>query len=105
MPTRDRVAVTPLAAYQIELSQTRNAVWIHSCDDGSTVGRFGRMGVDIHTSVTEQRGGASECRLCTHGKVTRADWDLFREKALEFWQVTVPADAFDENLFATPKKD
>ncbi|MFT6904200.1 MAG: hypothetical protein ACJAS1_000850 [Oleiphilaceae bacterium] len=92
--------MTEVAAYQIELSQTRDVVWIHSFDDGSTVGRFGRMGVDIHNSVTEQLNGASECRLCTHGKVTRSDWDLFREKALEFWQVNVSDDAFNHNLFA-----
>lgn len=86
--------------YEVQLSEGRNAVWIHSLIDGSTVGRFGQMGVDLHNSITDQRQGMSECRLCTHGPVTRADWQLFREKALEWWGVDVPANAFDLRLLA-----
>lgn len=90
----------PVSGYEVQLSEGRNAVWIHSLADGSTVGRFGRMGVDLHNSITDQRQGMSECRLCTHGPVTRADWQLFREKALEWWGVDVPANAFDLRLLA-----
>lgn len=80
--------------YEVEYSVCRDAVWIH-CSDGSTVGRFGRMGVDLHNSITEQHAGQPECRLCTHGRPTDSDWSLFRAKALEFWGVIVPDDAFD----------
>ena len=80
--------------YEIQFSQTRDTIWIHSTD-GSTVARFGKMGVDLHNKVTEQLAGEPQCRLCTHGKVTLSDWELFREKCLEWWNVTVPADAFD----------
>lgn len=80
--------------YEIQLSALRDAVWIH-CSDGSTVGRFGKFGIDLHNSVQEQMQGASQCRLCTHGAPTRTDWELFRAKAKEWWKVDVPADAFD----------
>ena len=83
--------------YEVQLSQMRNTVWIHS-PDGSTVGRFGTMGVDLHNTVAEQLAGLPQCRLCTHGKPSRADWALFREKALEWWGVEVPEDAFDSLL-------
>ncbi|MEY8200458.1 MAG: hypothetical protein RPS47_14575 [Colwellia sp.] len=83
------------------MSQQRDAVWIHSFEDGSTVGRFGKMGVDIHTTVTEQLAGASQCRLCTHSKVGEKEWTLFREKALEYWNVSVPENAFNQDLFAS----
>jgi hypothetical protein len=86
--------------YELQLSESRNAVWIHSLMDGSTVGRFGLMGVDLHNTITEQRAGMSECRLCTHGPATLADWQLFREKALEWWGVEVPEDAVDQRLLA-----
>jgi hypothetical protein len=76
----------------------RDTVWIHS-SDGSTVGRFGKMGVDLHNTVTEQLNGKPECRLCTHSKVSQADWDLLRDKALTWWGITVPEDAFDSTLF------
>lgn len=72
-------------------------VWIHA-SDGSTVGRFGRLGVDLHNTITDQMAGEPECRLCTHGPVTQNEWHLFREKAKEWWGVVVPAHAFDVNL-------
>ncbi|MHC5194807.1 hypothetical protein ACYSUW_13730 [Pseudomonas frederiksbergensis] len=84
--------------YEIQISAMRDTVWIHSGQDGSTVGRFGRMGIDLHNTVTEMLQGASQCRLCTHGKPTRSDWALFREKALEFWGVDVPVDAYNLDL-------
>lgn len=83
--------------YELEVAESRNTVWIHA-SDGSTVGRFGRMGVDLHNSISEQLAGKPECRLCTHGRVTKEDWALFREKAKDFWGVTVPEDAFDPDL-------
>ncbi|WP_230390894.1 hypothetical protein [Reinekea sp. G2M2-21] len=85
--------------YQAEFSHYRDAIWVHSCADGSTVGRFGKNGVDIHNTITEQLAGAPECRHCTHGRVTAADWQMFREKALEYWRVDIPIDTFDPKFF------
>lgn len=85
--------------YEIQVSAMQDTVWIH-CSEGSTVGRFGRMGIDLHNSVSEMLKGAPECRLCTHGQPSVADWSLFREKALEFWNVYVPEDAYNVALLA-----
>lgn len=84
--------------YALQLSDYRESVWLHA-SDGSTVARFGRMGVDLHNTVTEQMAGLPECRLCTHGRSTAADWQLFREKVKEFWDVEVPEHAFDPKFF------
>lgn len=98
---RAKSAATKQAkGYELQLSECRNAVWIHCLNDGSTVGRFGRMGVDLHNSVLDQRRGIPECRLCTHGPVSEADWQLFRDKALEWWGVVVPDGAFDHRWLA-----
>lgn len=86
--------------YEVQLSPAKNTVWIHS-SCGSTVGRFGRMGIDLHTTVAEQLAGAPECRYCTHGKPTAEDWATFRRLATEYWGVEVPFDAFDPALLAT----
>lgn len=53
--------------YELQISHRRDAIWIHA-SDGSTVGRFGRMGVDLHNTVSEQMQGLPQCRLCTHGR-------------------------------------
>jgi hypothetical protein len=84
--------------YQLECSENKNAVWIHA-SDGSTVGRFGIMGVDLHNTATEQMAGKPECRLCTHGRVTEDDWTLFKDKVYEWWGIEIPNDAFDHKLF------
>lgn len=83
--------------YSLQIADNNSAVWVH-CSDGSTVGRFGRMGVDLHNTVTEMMQGAPQCRLCTHGIPSQADWELFREKVLEWWGIDVPLDAFDPAL-------
>ena len=85
--------------YEIQLSGGRDALWVHA-SDGSTVGRFGRFGIDLHNTLTDQMAGMSECKLCTHGRPTSADWVLFRLKCLEIYGVDVPVDAFDPELFA-----
>lgn len=84
--------------YEIQVNILKDKVWIHA-SDGSTVGRFGKMGVDLHTTATEQLNGTPECRICTHGRVGRKDWELFVNKSLEFWGVVVPVDAFNEKWF------
>jgi hypothetical protein len=81
--------------YELQTTPSRSAVWVH-CDDGSTVGRFGRAGIDIHTSITEQLAGASQCKLCgPHTSKGPETWELFRTKAKELWNIDVPFDAFD----------
>lgn len=83
--------------YEVQLSDTLDRVWIHA-PDGSTVGRFSCWGIDLHNTVSEQIAGAPECRLCTHTRATLVDWNLFREKALEWWGVAVPMHAFNKEL-------
>lgn len=85
--------------YEIQLSEGRDAIWVHA-SDGSTVGRFGRFGIDLHNTLTDQMAGMSECKLCTHGQPTPADWILFRQKCYEFYGVEVPNDAFDPALLS-----
>ena len=52
-------------------------------------GRFGVMGIDVHRPMSEQRE-KGECLHCTHGLVTRADWDVFVAKMKEHFGITVP---------------
>lgn len=92
------VETETVLTYEVQYSQSRDVVWVH-CSDGSTVGRFGKMGIDIHHSVTDQMKGQPECKLCTHGRVTQEAWDLFRFEAHAQWGVIVDPDAFDPKFF------
>lgn len=83
--------------YELQISHRRDAIWIHA-SDGSTVGRFGRMGVDLHNTVSEQMQGLPQCRLCTHGRPGAVEWQLFRDKALEWWGIAVPENAFNPDF-------
>jgi len=79
--------------YELQLTPSRNAVWVHA-SDGVTVGRFGKMGIDIHNSMAVQLETGKQCLLCTHRPVNGDDWGKFREKALELWNIDIPKDAF-----------
>lgn len=45
------------------------SVWVDG--PGGCIGRFGQLGIDIHTA------DASACLQCTHERTTRLDWALF----------------------------
>lgn len=78
-------------SYEVQRAEDKSRIWIHS-SDGSTVGRFSRMGIDIHNTVTDQMKGSPECLLCTHKPVDKEDWEIFKSKALEMWGVHLTDD-------------
>ncbi len=51
-------------------------VWVHR--GAETIGRFGRMGVDVHSTMAEQTEGAGQCKCCTHGLTGWKEWRLFQ---------------------------
>jgi len=54
-----------------EASVGRNrTVWVNR---GACIGRFGRMGIDIHREP-EDAMALGECLLCTHKPTTKDDW-------------------------------
>lgn len=60
-------------------------VWVNSAY-GYCLGRFGRMGIDVHRPPDIKAG---ECLHCTHGPVTVEDWYVFVAKMKEHHGVTV----------------
>lgn len=61
----------------VQLSADGSTVWVHALD-GSTVGRFSkRFGLDVHTTATQQMGGAAQCLHCTHVSPSSDDWLIF----------------------------
>ena len=80
--------------YEIQVSSSRDVMWIHS-SLGETVGRFGKMGIDIHNTIESQLKGESQCLFCTHTKTNYKDWLLFIDKAFELWSVVVDKNLLD----------
>ncbi len=70
--------------YQIDGGHA--AVWV-SCADGSCIGRFGKMGIDVHKTLTQQLAGEGECLECTHGRTTPADWHRFVASMMKHYQI------------------
>ncbi|MBW8466885.1 MAG: hypothetical protein K0M67_01370 [Thiobacillus sp.] len=76
---------------QIQVSQDGATVWVHSTTDGSTVGRFSKcFGMDVHSTVTQQLAGVSQCLHCTHAPATEGDWQAFVELMLKHHGIAVP---------------
>jgi hypothetical protein len=59
-----------------EVSFGYNAVWVNA-PTGECVGRFGKLGIDVHRSMQEQMDGKGQCLACTHARVTIEDWRRF----------------------------
>lgn len=77
---------------RVQVSFDRGTVWVHDYD-GSTVGRFSKaFGMDVHTTVTQQLGGASQCLACTHEPPDDAQWQEFCRLMWHHYQIEVPVD-------------
>lgn len=61
-------------------------VWVNG-PMGECLGRFGRNGIDIHTTFEAQRNGSPQCLHCTHGPVTLEHWRVFLDKMEEHYGV------------------
>lgn len=83
--------------YQVQLSDQKDRVWVHA-SDGSTVGRFSRNGVDIHTPVSDQLKGAPQCEFCIKGPCDERDWVFFRAYARGVWGVDIPEDSINMDI-------
>lgn len=60
-------------------------VWVNS-DKGYCLGRFGRMGIDVHRPPGDTKG---ECLYCTHAPVTARDWKMFKTQMKRHHNVVV----------------
>lgn len=65
-----------------------HTVWVHDDRDGSCIGRFGRMGIDIHRPASEQ-AEHGQCLLCTHGATGPDHWRRFVIAMQDIYGVTV----------------
>lgn len=78
---------------RVQVSLDRRTVWVHA-DDGSTVGRFSKVfGMDVHTTITEQLAGASQCLRCTHEPPGQAEWDEFCALMQQHYGIAVDRSA------------
>lgn len=85
---------------QIQVSDDGGTVWVHSCTDGSTVGRFSkRFGIDVHRTMTDQMAGGEQCLSCSHEPAGPEDWRRFVELMMVHHGVVIP---FELIRFATP---
>ena len=64
-------------------------VWVNAAD-GSCVGRYGRLGVDVHKDVAAMLLGEGQCLDCRrHTGVLDDDWAYFKASMLHHYGVVV----------------
>lgn len=81
--------------YEVVTGHT--AVWVNA-GDGSCIGRFGRMGIDVHNTMAITIETGEQCLACTHEPTDLSDWATFRDLMLLHHGVTVDHDAMPDNL-------
>lgn len=74
-------------------------VWVNA-EDGSCIGRFGKMGIDIHRDMEAQLSGKAQCLMCTHGITGVAEWEQFVEAMKTLYDVDVKEKYRPERLKA-----
>jgi len=72
--------------------------WVNSA--GYCIGRFGRMGIDIHRPPTEQ--ARSECLFCTHERPDRAAWETFKAEMKRHYAIDVGDEHMPTRLREAP---
>lgn len=61
------------------------AVWVNNAE--GCLGRFGKMGIDVHHTMQAQEAGEGQCLFCTHGPVIAADWPRFVTAMMQFHNI------------------
>lgn len=72
----------------VQIDSDGITVWVNG-GDGYCLGRFGRMGIDVHCSPFQSADGKGECLFCTHGPVNAQDWETFKQQMKTCHDVTV----------------
>lgn len=72
-----------------ELLSDGRTVWINA-DDGMSVGRFFRVGVDVHRDAAGQMETGEQCLACVHDLPPAEAWDVFVAAIEEHYGVRVP---------------
>lgn len=79
-----------MSGHEVIISSCGLKLWVNSKKDGSCIARFDkRFGMDIHRTGTEMMEGKGECLYCSHEKPTSADWETFRKKVFEAYDVEI----------------
>jgi hypothetical protein len=73
---------------EAQILSNGRTVWANSGETGACLGRFSRFGIDIHHDIAEQ-DEKGQCLHCTHTEPTLEDWDVFKEKMKEHFDVVV----------------
>ena len=76
-------------------------VWVNSGVDGSSIGRFGMGGVDVHRSVSEQIETGTECLDCIRANGLDG-FRYFQASVLKHYGVSVPDEALPNRLALIP---
>lgn len=74
-----------------EITTDGRTVWV-TASDGSCIGRFGRLGVDVHLDVEGQLETGKQCLACIHGLPPSEAWPAFVEAMQEHYAIAVSDD-------------
>lgn len=87
-----------------EVAWDGRTVWVNSGHDGSSIGRFSRVRIDVHRPAAEQCFSGDPCLACSHRDgepMTPDDWQTFRALVHEHYAIRVPEDAMPDYLKET----
>lgn len=78
-----------------ELLSDGKTVWLNA-DDGTSVGRFSKWGVDVHHDAEAQLRLGTQCLACVHDLPPAEGWEVFVDKISKHYGVTISEAARPE---------
>lgn len=75
-------------------------VWVNA-DDGMSIGRFSRFGVDVHRDAAGQEATGRQCLACIHDLPAHEGWEAFKSALLAHYGLAID-DSFRPAFAAGP---
>lgn len=83
---RERTAYSETLNEDVQLLTDGFTCWVNT-EQGECIGRWGRLGVDVHLTLDQQHIQGKQCLECVRG----GSWELFCDAMQRHYGVPIPA--------------
>lgn len=84
---RESIAYSKTLEGDVQLLTDGYTCWVNT-EQGECIGRWGRLGVDVHLTIEQQRIHGKQCLECVRG----GSWELFCDAMQRHYGVEISPD-------------
>lgn len=84
---KERILYSETLGEKVQLLTDGRTCWVNT-ENGECIGRWGRLGIDVHHTVEQQRIHGKQCLECVQG----GSWERFCDAMHGHYGVNIPSD-------------